>query len=471
MKTIFEYNSKSTEYFSVPEIKIDIPSKYLTDKPKGLPEISESEVVRHFTNLSRKNFGVDTGFYPLGSCTMKYSPKIDESLSLRKEITDTHPLTPLEACQGLLRILADFERILCELSGMDRVSFQPAAGAQGELSGLLMIKKWHKDHNQDQRIDIIVPDSSHGTNPASASMAGFKVREIPSDPEGLVDIEELKKVCNSKTAGLMLTNPNTLGLFENRIKDIAKIIHDAGGLLYYDGANFNALMGICRPRDMDFDIMQFNLHKTFSTPHGGGGPGAAPVAAKDELVNYLPGFLIEKDNERLCFSVPSKSIGSLRTFYGNFNVIVKAWIYCKILGFYGLRKTSEMAVLNARYLFTKLQNFIDIPFKPCLHEFVASAVKQMKKGCRAFDIAKRLIDMGYHPPTVYFPLIVKEALMIEPTETESLQTLDRFIEDFINILKEVEETPELLLSAPHNMPVGRIDEAQAARELIKKAQI
>jgi glycine dehydrogenase subunit 2 len=434
--------------------------------------MSEADAVRHFTNLSRRNFGVDTGFYPLGSCTMKYNPRLNEALAGRMEIADAHPETPASASQGLLRLLSDTERILCGLSGMDRVSFQPAAGAHGELTGLLMIRAWLKDRGEVGRDKVLVPDSSHGTNPATSSMAGFTVRQIPSDPDGLVDLDALRKECAAGgVAALMLTNPNTLGLFEKRIPEIADIVHKAGGLLYYDGANFNALMGICRPGDMDFDVMQFNLHKTFSTPHGGGGPGSGPVAVKGFLADFLPGPVVADTGAGLVLETPVKSIGRVRTFFGNFGVVVRAWAYCLTLGRSGLKRASEIAVLNANYLLRKMEGIIPVPHaeQGCLHEFVASASELAVKGVRAMDIAKALIDKGYHPPTVYFPLIVKEALMIEPTETESRETLDLFVEDFAGIIREGLADPEALHAAPKTTPVGRVDEALAAREMMKTA--
>lgn len=468
MKTIFDYKSESTDYFTEDK-NFDFKSDYKSKEKIDLPSMAEVDVVRHYTNLSRKNFGVDTGFYPLGSCTMKYNPRLNESLVNNPEILNIHPLVPETKVQGFLEILYNFEQILLELSGMDRVSFQPAAGAHGEVTSIFLAKAYFKDKNEPNRTKIIVPDSSHGTNPATSALAGFQVKQIKSTSEGLVDLEALRKECDETTAAFMLTNPNTLGLFDKNILEIADIVHKAGALLFYDGANFNALMGLVRPGDMNFDMMQFNLHKTFSTPHGGGGPGAGPVAVKQFLADYLPYPLVEKKEDGFNFVKPQKTIGKMRTFYGNFSVILKAYIYTLVLGKEGLKKTSETAILNANYILHKLKDFINVPHpENCFHEFVASGEQFKKQGIHTLDIAKRLIDYGYHPPTIYFPHIVKESMMIEPTETENLETLNQFIEDMKKIIKEIDENPNLLKQAPVKSPVRRVDEAKAARDMLKK---
>jgi glycine dehydrogenase subunit 2 len=470
-KSVFDYNSASTEYIGRQPGKFpDIPASMEALDAPPLPKMSEVDVVRHYTALSRRNFGVDTGFYPLGSCTMKYNPRINESLANDPSLLRLHPLVPEQKVQGLLSVIWNFEQTLIELCGMDRVSFQPAAGAHGELTGIMVIRKYHETRGDKDRKKIIVPDSSHGTNPATSNVAGMTVKQIKSRPDGLVDLDALKAECDSSVAGLMLTNPNTLGLFEKDICEITKIVHDAGGLVYYDGANFNALMGMARPGDMGFDVMQFNLHKTFSTPHGGGGPGSGPVAVKKNLAEYLPAPLIDMTAEGFIFSVPLKSIGRVKSFHGNIGIILRACVYALVLGGDGLKKASETAVLNANYILHFLKDVIDIPMGKgsCLHEFVASAEKFKTGHISALDIAKRLIDYGYHPPTIYFPLIVKEAMMIEPTETESLDTLDRFIADFKKIVGEISSDPELLRNAPHITPVRRVDEAKAARDLLRE---
>lgn len=471
LKTIFDYQSHNTEYIRKPESSAHekiIPESVRSKKNTGLPCMGESDVMRHYTNLSRKNFGVDTGFYPLGSCTMKHNPRINEELAGLPAFAGLHPALPETEIQGLLGLIHDLENFLTGLSGMDRVSFQPAAGAHGELTGLFIISAWLKKTNKTHKKTVLVPDSSHGTNPATASIAGFSVRQIPSTSEGLVDLKALKEACTEETAALMLTNPNTLGLFEKEIKTIASIIHAQDALLYYDGANLNALMGQARPGDMDFDLMQFNLHKTFSTPHGGGGPGSGPVAVKKFLTPFLPAPLVDKQGDRFILKTPESSIGKVRSWLGNTGVILKACIYCLILGEDGLKRASETAVLNANYLMEELKDVYDLAVPgPCMHEFVLSGERFKKTGIHTLDIAKRLIDLGYHPPTVYFPLIVKEAMMIEPTETENLSTLDSFIGDMKKIVSEINENPKVLKEAPLNTSVKRVDEARAARDLLR----
>ncbi|MGB9857852.1 MAG: aminomethyl-transferring glycine dehydrogenase subunit GcvPB [Dictyoglomaceae bacterium] len=467
---ISELSNEDRDTISLPEDiefspEEELPKELLREN-LPLPQISEIEVVRHFTNLSLRNFGVDLGFYPLGSCTMKYNPKISEELANLPGFTKIHPYTPEDLSQGCLQIIYELEKALCNITGMDRFTFQPSAGAHGELTGLFVIKAYLKDRGEERHV-VLVPDSAHGTNPASASMAGFKTIEIPSDERGLVNPEILKKYVNKDTAALMLTNPNTLGLFERDIEEISKIVHEEGALLYYDGANLNGIMGYARPGDMGFDVVHLNLHKTFSTPHGGGGPGAGPVGVKEYLTPYLPNPLVEFDGEKyfLNYDLP-KSIGRVRTFYGNFSVLIKAYVYIRLLGEEGLRQSTEMAVLNANYLKEKLKDIFYLPYPSlCKHEFVLSAKNQKEKGVKTLDIAKRILDFGIHAPTIYFPLIVEEALMIEPTETESKYTLDNFVSILEEINKEINENPEIVKTSPHNTPVKRLDETLAAKVL------
>ncbi|NYE56370.1 aminomethyl-transferring glycine dehydrogenase subunit GcvPB [Carboxydothermus ferrireducens] len=471
---IFELSKEGRTGFELPELDVPakdinnlIPEEMQRKTELDLPEVAEVDVVRHYVGLSRRNFGVDNGFYPLGSCTMKYNPKINEDTSRLAGFAELHPYVPEELAQGALELLYDAEQYLKEITGMDRFTFQPAAGAHGEFTGLMIIKAY-LEKKGEKRTKVIVPDSAHGTNPATAAMCGFNVISIKSNERGLVDPEELAKVLDKEVAALMLTNPNTLGLFEEEIVKIARMVHDVGGLLYYDGANLNAIMGVTRPGDMGFDVMHINLHKTFSTPHGGGGPGSGPVGVKAHLAEFLPVPVVEKDGDRYYFNynLPN-SIGKVRTFYGNFLVVVKAYTYLKALGGEGLTDVSQKAVLNANYLREKLKKYFYLPYdRLCKHEFVLSGKWQKEKGVRTLDIAKRLLDYGVHPPTIYFPLIVDEALMIEPTETESKETLDRFIEVMIAISREVEENPELLHEAPHVTPVKRLDEVGAARNPI-----
>lgn len=447
-----------------------IPAEFLRENCPELPEVSELDTVRHFTALSNMNHGVDSGFYPLGSCTMKYNPKVNEDVSKYNGFSRMHPYQPEKMAQGCLELLYKMDKMLAEITGMERVSLQPAAGAHGEMTGLMIMKAYHENRGDAKRRKIVVPDSSHGTNPASGAVVGFDVIEVKSNEWGGVDIEELKAIMSDEIAGLMLTNPSTLGLFEQNIMEISQIVHQAGGLLYYDGANMNAIMGITRPGDMGFDVVHLNLHKTFSTPHGGGGPGSGPVGVKKELIPFLPKPIIGfTGNEYFLDEDRPKSIGRIRSFYGNFAVVVKAFAYIRSLGGEGLREVSEMAVLNANYIRMKLQDYYDLPYgSVCMHEVVFSAQRQTVKGVSALDIAKRLIDFGYHPPTIYFPMIVKEAMMIEPTETESKETLDEFIEAMRQIAKEAETNPELVKGAPHDTIVLRLDEAKAARKPILK---
>jgi len=432
----------------------------------GLPEVTESEVVRHFTKLSQKNFSIDTHFYPLGSCTMKYNPRVNELVAELPGFAHAHPLQPTETLQGILKLLYLLEGHLKELTGMDRFTLQPAAGAHGELLGMMIVKAYFEDRKDTKRRIILVPDSSHGTNPASAAQFGFEAKSIPSNKRGRVDLNKLREILNEETACLMLTNPNTLGLFEEDILEIVSMVHQAGGLLYYDGANMNPMMGICRPGDMGFDIMHLNLHKTFSTPHGGGGPGGGPVGVKSHLADYLPYGLVEKTQKGVYdLQKPNeKSVGRLKAYLGNMGVMVRAYTYIQSLGIEGIRRVGHDSILNANYLRVKLSKIFNLPInESCMHEFVLSAKDQKAKGVSALDIGKRLLDYGFHAPTVYFPLIIPEAMMIEPTETESKQVLDEFIEVMGKIAREVDKTPEVVKTAPHTMPVTRCDEVGAAR--------
>lgn len=475
-KLIFELSAPGRKAYSLPDLDVPqvdlneiLPQDLQRQKEPELPEVSEVDVVRHFTRLSQMNYGVDTGFYPLGSCTMKYNPKINEDMSRLPGFALAHPYQGEALSQGAMKLMFDLDRYLSEIAGMERTTLQPAAGAHGEFTGILIIKAYHEHRKDFKRNKVIVPDSAHGTNPATASMSGFDIIEIKSNAEGLVDLEELKKVVGEDTAALMLTNPNTLGLFEKEIKEIADIVHKAGGLLYYDGANMNAIMGYARPGDMGFDAIHYNLHKTFSTPHGGGGPGSGPVGVRDFLVPYLPKPVLEYNSEQeqyyFDYDRPN-SIGKVKAFYGNFGVAIKAFTYILALGGQGLKEASELAVLNANYLKAVLGDYYHVPFdQVCKHEFIITPTKEMKaKGVHTLDIAKRLIDYGYHPPTIYFPLIVEEAMMIEPTETESKETLDDFCQALIKIADETLENPEILHEAPHTTHVSRFDEATAARK-------
>ena len=477
-KLIFELSSPGRKGFSlptsdVPERKPEelIPGDFLREDPPALPEVSEIDIARHFIRLSIMNHHVDKGFYPLGSCTMKYNPKINETLARLPGFANLHPHQPENTLQGALKLMFELGEYLDQIAGMDQITLQPAAGAHGELTGLLMINAYHRKNNQP-RSKIIIPDSSHGTNPASVITAGFSTVQVKSNPRGMVDLEELKKVMNEDVAALMLTNPNTLGLFESEILEISKVVHGAGALLYMDGANLNAMMGIAKAGEMGFDVIHFNLHKTFSTPHGGGGPGSGPLGVKANLAPFLPVPLVamkinEKREQEYYFDYDRPlSIGKMHGFFGNFGVMVKAYVYIRQNGPEGLREVSENAIINANYLKENLKQYYHLPYDGiCQHEFVLSGVKQKGKGVKTLDIAKRLLDFGMHAPTVYFPLIVQEALMIEPTETESKESLDEFIQAMIRIAREADENPELVKSAPQNTPVARLDEVKAAREL------
>ena len=472
-KTVFEYSVKGRRAVDAPARDVParpldelIPGGYLRKSPAQLPEISEVDAVRHYTGLSRRNHGVDSGFYPLGSCTMKYNPKINEDIAALSGFANVHPYQPEETVQGCLKLTCRMQEILAEITGMGAFTLQPAAGAHGEMTGLMIMKAFHENNGNSGRTKVIVPDSAHGTNPASAAVAGYDIVEVRSDERGNVDLESLKNVLGDDVAGLMLTNPNTLGLFDENILKISEMVHGAGGLLYYDGANLNAVMGICRPGDMGFDIVHLNLHKTFSTPHGGGGPGAGPVGVKKELGQFLPGPMAKQNGDRYYLEAPGPlSIGRVKSFYGNFGVIVKAFVYILTMGADGLKHASETAVLNANYLMHKLSGDFVIPYKRiCMHEFVLSGEKQKENGVSTLDMAKRILDFGFHPPTIYFPTIVKESMMIEPTETESKETLDDFAGTMLQIAKEAAEEPEKVTGAPHNTVVSRLDETLAARK-------
>ncbi len=470
MELIFEKNKEGVPHFNFPEFdyEVDIPEEYKRKKPLETVSVPENEVVRHYVKLSQLNYAVDIGFYPLGSCTMKYNPKINEEISRLVGFMHIHPLSPPETVQGALEVMYKTQEILKELTGMDHATLQPSAGAQGELTGILMIKAYHKDRGEVQRNEVLIPDSAHGTNPATATMAGFKAVEVKSNDKGLLDIEDLKSKLSEKTVGLMITNPNTLGLYERQIEEICELVHNAGGLVYMDGANFNALMGWIKPGDTGIDVIHLNLHKTFSVPHGGGGPGGGAILVKDILKDYLPVPVVSYDGEKyfLDYNVP-KSIGKVHTFYGHFLAVLRAYAYLISMGGEGLKKAAGDAVLNANYLKHLLEDEFEVAYPGvCMHEFVLTA-KNIRNdtGVKTVDIAKRLLDYGVHAPTVYFPLIVQEALMIEPTETETKETLERFADILKRIKREAYENPEIVKSAPHNTPVRRLNEVKAAKEL------
>jgi glycine dehydrogenase subunit 2 len=471
---IFETSVPGRKGYSLPEMDVPqekleklIPEAMLRKEKAGLPEVSEVDVVRHFTRLSQLNFAVDEGLYPLGSCTMKYNPKINEDMANLPGFTGIHPLQCPHTVQGALALMYELSAMLAEITGMKAVSLQPAAGAHGELTGVMIIKAYHEHRGDSKRTKMIVPDTAHGTNPASSAVAGFDVVEVKSNERGNVDVEALKALMSDEIAGIMLTNPNTLGLFEEDILEIAQIVHDAGGLLYYDGANANAILGKTRPGDMGFDVIHLNLHKSFSTPHGGGGPGSGPVGVCEKLVPFLPVPSIVKKDNGYEFDYDSPlSIGKVRSFYGNFSVLVRAYTYIRTMGPDGLRAVAENAVLNANYAQVQLQEYFDLDFKRiCKHEFVLSGKKQHhESGVSTLDIAKRLIDYGFHPPTVYFPLLVEEAIMVEPPESESKEEVDSFIEAMISVAKEAKENPERFKEAPYGTIVSRLDETLAARK-------
>jgi len=469
---IFEKGSTGRTAVELPEtwndetqLKKSLPSSMIRNAFEGFPEISQVELVRHFTRLSQWNYGLDTGFYPLGSCTMKYNPKVHEDIVKLEGFSFIHPLQPEELAQGALQILYELERYLAAITGMDRVTLQPAAGAHGELTGMTIIRAFFTDRGE-KRTKVLIPDTAHGTNPASVSMCGFTPVPIKSGKGGWLEATAVDAVMDENTAAIMITNPNTLGIFEKEISRIAGIVHKRGGLVYIDGANLNALMGIVRFGDIGCDVLHMNLHKTFSTPHGGGGPGAGPVAVKDTLASFLPVPVIEKKGDGFSLDYDlKKSIGRVKSFYGNFLVCVRAYAYIRTLGPTGLKRVSQTAVVNANYLRKRLEKYFFLPYKtPCMHECVFTDREQQKYGVSTLDIAKRLIDYGFHPPTIYFPLVVHGALMVEPTETESRVTLDRFIDTMIAIANEAEKSPDILHNAPQRVKITRVDEVQAARK-------
>jgi len=473
MDVIFEKSRPGRKGWSLPKCDVPagpvgerIPEKFLRPAPPNLPCLGELDVVRHFTELSGRNFGVDSTFYPLGSCTMKYNPKVNEVAASLPSFAELHPYQPDSSAQGMLQLLYELERFLAEIAGLHSVSLQPAAGAHGELTSLMVIKAYHDDQGR-RPTKILIPDSAHGTNPASSVICGYETVQLKSDSDGGVDLRHLEKLLSDDVAALMITNPNTLGLFDRNIKQITDRVHEAGGLVYLDGANMNAILGIVRPGDFGVDVMHYNPHKTFSTPHGGGGPGAGPIAVCERLASFLPVPVVEKEGNkyRLNWDRP-KAIGKVRCFWGNIGVLIRAYTYILMQGPDGLRRVSENAILNANYLLYRLKDVYEIPYgHRCMHEFVISASPQKKTGARALDIAKRLLDFGFHPPTVYFPLIVPEALMIEPTETESKQTLDAFADALRAIAEEIDEDPRNVLDAPRSQCVRRLDEVRAARQL------
>ena len=454
---------------SLPHLDVsptELPPEELLREELELPEVSEVELVRYFTALSKLNHGVDTGFYPLGSCTMKYNPKWHEDIAKLAGFASIHPHQPRESVQGALELMFELQEYLTEINGMKATSLAPVAGAHGEYAGLLMVKAYHQDRGDKARKKILLTDSSHGTNPASAVMCGLEIGVVASDSEGNVDMKSLDSMMNEEVAALTLTMPTTVGLFDPQIAEISQLVHERGGLVGADGANLNAFLGQVKFGELGYDYVQLNLHKTFSTPHGGGGPGSGPVCAKENLIDFLPLPLVTKDNGKYAFASPAKSIGKVCSFYGNFGVMVKAYAYIRSLGAEGLKEVSENAVLNANYLKEKLKAYYYLPYdRTCMHEVVFSGKRQKAKGIHTLDIAKRLLDYGLHPPTVYFPLIVDEALMTEPTETESKQTLDAYIEAMKEIARDADENPEILHTAPHNTPVRRLDDVRAARQL------
>jgi glycine dehydrogenase subunit 2 len=473
---IYDKTSPGRRGVRFPEPQVphtDLPANLIRDE-LPLPELGELEVVRHFTKLSQLNHGVDIGFYPLGSCTMKYNPKINEETARLAGFSQIHPLQPVETVQGALHLMYLLQEFLKEIGGFAGVTLQPAAGAHGELTGVLIIKKYHEFNGEPQRNKILVPDSAHGTNPATSAMSGFKVVQIASDERGNVDLDALRAECDETLAGFMLTNPNTLGLFDENVCKVAEIVHTAGGLMYGDGANMNALLGIAKPGEMGVDILHYNLHKTFSTPHGGGGPGSGPVGVVEKLVDFLPGPLVAIQEEGegelppfYNFVTPEHTIGRMKAFHGQFGVMVRAFTYILMHGALGLREVSEYAVLNANYLMALVKDAYRLPYdRVCMHEFVIEGRWPEIEGVHALDISKRLMDFGFHPPTNYFPLIVREALMIEPTETETKETLDEFAKALLQIAVEAKNSPDILHAAPHVTPIGRLDEVQAARNLV-----
>jgi glycine dehydrogenase subunit 2 len=473
MKLIFEKSQAGRRAGTIPRYELpvpEVPEDLRRRTPPRLPELAEPDIVRHFSELATRTFGIDTGFYPLGSCTMKHNPRVNERVVALPGFRDLHPLQEEDGAQGALELMWRLQEILAEVAGLDAVSLQPAAGSQGELTGLMLMRAYFSDRGETERNTVITADTAHGTNPASVTMSGYQLAKVRTDTRGNLDLEHLRELVNERTAGLMLTNPSTLGLFDEHIDEVARIFHDAGALLYYDGANLNAVCGISRPGDMGFDIVHFNLHKTFSQPHGGGGPGGGPIAVRTSLEPFLPVPAVVRDGERfrLDYDRP-RTIGKVRGFTGPFGVFVRAYAFIRAYG-PALREMSEVAVLNANYVLARLKDAYDLPFdRLCMHEFVLSA-RSLKRehGATALDVAKRLMDYGFHPPTIYFPLIVPEALMIEPTETEAKETLDAFCDAMLAIAREAAEDVELLEEAPHHRPVRRLDEVRAAKKPIVK---
>jgi glycine dehydrogenase subunit 2 len=466
---IYELSASGRAGATLPEC--DVPEtplpQHLLRQELDLPEVSEVDVVRHFTRLSQKNYCVDLGIYPLGSCTMKYNPKINEEAVKLPGFAALHPYQDVNDVQGALQLMYELQEMLGEICGLPGITLQPAAGAQGELTGILIIHAYHAAHGDTQRTQVLIPDSAHGTNPATSSMSGYQVVQVKSDARGNVDLDELRRLVGPQTVGLMITNPNTLGLFEEHIREVCQVVHDAGGLVYGDGANLNALVGIVRPGDLGIDILHSNLHKTFSVPHGGGGPGAGAVMVRRDLAQFLPGPIVVKKGKRYEFAIPRKSIGRVKSFYGNFLALVRAYVYLRSIGKEHLARVAEDAVINANYLLARLKGTYKAPFgeRVCKHEFVLSGTPFVEKyGVRTLDIAKRIQDYGFYPPTIYFPLTVPECLMIEPTETQSRESLDEFADALLQIAEEARTQPELLKNAPHTAPVTRLDDVKAARE-------
>jgi glycine dehydrogenase subunit 2 len=462
---IYELSSPGRKAYTLPDLDVPVaamPEGYVREEV-NLPEVSELDFVRHYTHLSQKNYAIDTVFYPLGSCTMKYNPKINEKAASIEGLTQVHPLQSEDTVQGSLELMYKLQGLLNEIAGFAGTTLQPAAGAHGEFTGILVMRAYHESSGDTKRTKVLVPDSAHGTNPATSAMSGYTVVELPSDNRGNVDLEALKRECDDTVVGLMLTNPNTLGLFEEQVVEVCETVHACGGLMYGDGANLNALLGIARPGDLGFDVMHFNMHKTFTTPHGGGGPGSGPVGVSERLVPFLPGPIVTYDGEKYHFSTPEKTIGRLKAFYGNYGMFIRAYTYIRMMGPDGLRAVSENAVLNANYLKARVAEHYKLAVeRVCMHEFVVHG-DIPGTDVRALDVSKRLIDYGHHPPTNYFPLIVHDALMIEPTETESKQTLDAFADALISIAEEARTDPDLLHNAPLTAPVSRLDEVKAVR--------
>ncbi len=469
-KLIFELSQEGRCGYTLPKNELKefelsaLPSQLLRVNEPELPQVDELTVVRHYTNMSNNNFGVDTGFYPLGSCTMKYNPKIDEEIAAHRDFAVLHPWQPIDTVQGALAVYHGLQESLSEIAGMSEFTLNPFAGAHGELTGLMVMRSYHMSRGDDKRVKVIVPDSAHGTNPASAAVCGLEVVQVKSLPDGTVDVEDLRPLLDDTVAGMMMTNPNTLGIFEQRIAEIAALVHDCGGLMYYDGANLNPLLGRCRPGDLGFDIMHINLHKTFSTPHGGGGPGSGPVGVRQGLEQFLPNPRVTKNDEGFYdINFTDESLGSISGFLGNFGVILRAYAYILTLGCENLKMVGPLATLNANYVKESLKDCYELPIEGvCKHEFVFDGLKDKSSGVTTLDVAKRLLDYGFHAPTIYFPLLFHQALMIEPTENESRETLDGFIEVMRTIACEAHDNPDMVKGAPHHTPVRRLDDTQAA---------